>query len=144
MPSSLAGLVHRYRDLVRQFSTFVGVGLAATAAHFAALTLVVEEDLLGPVAGSAVGFVVGGIVSYSLNRRYTFETTRSHAGAVPRFMVIAGVAFGLNGLLMELLVHRLGLFYLLAQAITSGLIMLWTFSGYRLWAFAHRPGARQA
>lgn len=144
MPPSLAGLVHKYRDLVRQFSTFFGVGLAATAAHFAALTLVVEEGLLGPVAGSAVGFLVGGIVSYSLNRRYTFETTRSHAGAVPRFLVVAGVAFILNGLLMDLLVHRLGVFYLLAQAVTSGLIMLWTFSGYRLWAFAHRSGARRA
>lgn len=144
MPPSIAALVHRYRDLIRQFSTFVGVGLAATAAHFAALALVVENEWLGPVAGSAVGFVVGGIVSYSLNRRFTFDSTRSHAGAVPRFMVVAGVAFILNGGLMDLLVHRLGLFYLLAQAITTGLIMLWTFSGYRIWAFAHRGGTREA
>ncbi|MFG1352192.1 GtrA family protein [Xanthobacter autotrophicus] len=144
MPSSLAELVLKYRDLIRQLASFVGVGLAATAAHFAALTLMVENGLTGPVAGSGVGFVVGGIVSYALNRRFTFESTRSHAGAVPRFMVVAGVAFVLNGLIMGLLVHQLGLYYLLAQAITTGIIMLWTFSGYRLWAFAHRAGARQA
>ncbi|MFG1345895.1 GtrA family protein [Xanthobacter autotrophicus DSM 431] len=144
MPPPIAALIHQYRDLIRQFSTFVGVGLAATSAHFAALALVVEKGWLGPVAGSAVGFVVGGVVSYTLNRRFTFESSRSHAGAVPRFLVVALVAFVLNGVLMDVLVHRLGLFYLLAQAITTGIIMLWTFSGYRIWAFAHRTGARGA
>ena len=144
MPTSLAKLLLRYRTLIRQIVAFVGVGLTATAAHFAALTLMVESGLAGPVAGSGVGFMVGGIVSYSLNRRFTFESTRSHAGAVPRFMVVAGVAFVLNILIMDLLVHRLGLYYLLAQAITTGITMLWTFSGYRVWAFAHRTGARQA
>jgi putative flippase GtrA len=144
VPTTFAELVVRYRALIRQIATFVGVGLTATAAHFAALTVLVENGLTGPVAGSGVGFVVGGIVSYSLNRRFTFESTRSHAGAVPRFMVVAGVAFVLNGLIMGLLVHELGIYYLLAQSITTGITMLWTFSGYRVWAFAHRTGARQA
>lgn len=144
MPPSLRATVSRYRDLIRQFSTFVGVGLTAAAAHFSTLTLLVETELLGPVAASAVGFVAGGIVSYVLNRRFTFESTRSHAGAVPRFIMVAGVAFVLNGALMGFLVHRMELFYLLAQVITTGITMIWTFTGYRLWAFAHRTGARQA
>lgn len=144
MPSRFVAFAHRHRPLIRQIMSFVGVGLTATAAHFATLALAVESGGLGPVAGSACGFVVGGIVSYALNRRFTFESTRSHAGAVPRFMVVAGVAFILNGVLMDLLVHRLGVFYLLAQAITTGITMLWTFSGYRIWAFAHRAGAGRA
>lgn len=144
VPPSLARLAEEYRDLIRQISSFVGVGLTATAAHFATLALLVEADLFGPVASSACGFVVGGTVSYVLNRRYTFESSRSHAGAVPRFAVVAGVAFILNGVLMNLFVHDLGLFYLLAQAITTGITMLWTFTGYRMWAFAHRPGTRSA
>lgn len=144
MPPSLPALVVRYRGLIRQFSTFVGVGLTAAAAHFSTLTLLVEADVLGPVAASAVGFVAGGIVSYALNRRFTFESTRTHAGAVPRFVMVAGVAFLLNETLMGILVHRMGLFYLLAQVITTGITMMWTFTGYRIWAFAHRTGARQA
>lgn len=144
MAPSLLTPAPKYRDLIRQFSIFVGVGLVATAAHFATLAFLVEAGRVGPVAASALGFVAGGIVSYSLNRRFTFESTRTHAGAVPRFMVVAGVAFVLNGLLMGFLVHDMGIFYLLAQAITTGLTMLWTFTGYRLWAFGHRPGARRA
>lgn len=144
VPLSLARLAEDNRDLIRQIASFVGVGLTATAAHFATLALLVEADLFGPVVSSGCGFVVGGIVSYLLNRRYTFESSRSHAGAVPRFAVVAGVAFILNGVLMNLFVHDLGLFYLLAQAFTTGITMLWTFTGYRVWAFAHRPGTRSA
>ncbi|MEP9352605.1 GtrA family protein [Xanthobacter sp. KR7-65] len=145
LPPALAQTVARYRashgDLVRQFATFVGVGLAAAAAHFSTLAVLVEMDALGPVLASAVGFVAGGTVSYVLNRRFTFEATRSHAGAVPRFIAVAGVAFGLNEALMWLFVHEVGLFYLLAQFLTTGITMMWTFTGYRAWAFAHRAGA---
>lgn len=142
LPPSLARTVQdyhaRYGDLIRQFARFVGVGLAAAAAHFSTLALLVEADALGPVFASAVGFVAGGTVSYILNRRFTFDATRSHAGAVPRFMAVAGVAFVLNEALMWLFVHEIGLFYLLAQFLTTGITMMWTFTGYRAWAFAHR------
>lgn len=142
LPPSLVRTVNDYHarhgDLIRQFARFVGVGLAAAVAHFSTLAFLVELDALGPVLASAVGFVAGGTVSYILNRRFTFEATRSHAGAVPRFIVVAGVAFVLNEALMWLFVHEIGLFYLLAQVLTTGITMMWTFTGYRVWAFAHR------
>ena len=146
LPPSLARTVNEYRvrhdALIRQFARFVGVGLAAAAAHFSTLALLVEMDAVGPVLASAVGFIVGGMVSYILNRRFTFDATRSHAGAVPRFIVVAGVAFVLNEALMWLFVHEAGIFYLLAQFLTTGITMMWTFTGYRVWAFAHRSPAR--
>lgn len=144
MHANLAALIQRYRPLILQIASFAWVGVLATGAHFATLALVVERDLAGPVVASSLGAVVGAIVSYVLNRMFTFESTRTHAGAVPRFMVVAVVAFILNGILMDVLVHRLGVFYLLAQAITTAITMMWTFSGYRIWAFAHRAGARRS
>ena len=144
MPTTFAELVVRYRALIRQIATFVGVGLTAPPAFFGALTVGVKNALPAPVAGPGDHLVGGGFVPYTPNRRFTFESTRSHAGAVPRFMVVAGGALGRNGLIMGLLVHELGIYYLLAQSITTGITMLWTFSGYRVWAFAHRTGARQA
>ncbi len=144
MHANLAALLRRYRPLIAQIASFAWVGVLATGAHFATLALVVERGIAGPVVASTFGAVVGAVVSYVLNRAFTFESTRSHAGAVPRFMVVALVSFILNGALMDLLVHRLGVFYLLAQVITTAITMLWTFSGYRVWAFAHRAGARRA
>lgn len=142
MLSALPRLLRRHRPLAVEFGTFVGVGLAAAVAHFSTLFVLVEQDLLGPVAASACGFVTGGVVSYVLNRRLTFAATRSHAGAVPRFALVAGGAFILNAVLMDLLVHRLGVQYLLAQVVTTGINTFLTFTGHRLWAFAHQPARR--
>ncbi|GGF86778.1 hypothetical protein GCM10007301_53370 [Azorhizobium oxalatiphilum] len=138
----LARLFQEHRAFAMQFATFVGVGLTAAAGHFATLAFMVEHEFAGPVLASLSGFIVGSIISYILNSRFTFESTRSHAGALPRFAAVAGIAFVLTGILMELLANRLGLYYLLAQAITTGLVLIWTFTAYRLWAFAHKAGAR--
>ncbi|BAF87142.1 putative membrane protein [Azorhizobium caulinodans ORS 571] len=139
----LTRLAQRHRAFFLQFATFVGVGLTAAAGHFTTLAIMVERNWAGPVLASLAGFIVGSVISYSLNRRFTFESTRSHAGALPRFATVAGIAFIMTGVLMDLLVHRIGLYYLLAQAITTGLVMIWTFSAYRIWAFAHKAGARE-
>ncbi|MEP9379818.1 GtrA family protein [Aquabacter sp. CN5-332] len=136
--SSLSALLTRHRPLIVQLATFVAVGTTAAVAHFIVLGVLVELDILGPVAASMVGFVVGTLVTYTLNSRFTFESTRSHAGAMPRYFIVAGVAFVLNGILMDVFTHRLGIFYLLAQALTSGLVLCWTFNSYRLWAFAEK------
>ncbi|TCT04655.1 GtrA family protein [Aquabacter spiritensis] len=137
LPTRLA----RHVPLLVQLGTFIAVGATAFVAHVLVLGTLVETDVLGPVAASMIGFVVGTLVTYTLNSRFTFRSTRSHAGAIPRYFLVAGVAFILNGVLMDLFTHRLGLFYVLAQVLTSALVLCWTFNSYRLWAFAERRRA---
>ncbi|OYW33199.1 MAG: hypothetical protein B7Z45_08680 [Azorhizobium sp. 12-66-6] len=136
LAASLIARFHTHRALVKQLATFVAVGGTAFVAHFLVLGGLVEWEVMGPVPASMVGFVVGTLVTYTLNSRFTFQSTRSHAGALPRYFAVAGVAFILNGVLMDIFTHRLGVFYLLAQGLTSALVLVWTFSGYRVWAFA--------
>lgn len=143
MFAALTRLAQAHRAFLLQFATFVGVGLTAAAGHFTTLAILVERQLAGPVLASLAGFIVGSIISYSLNRRFTFESTRTHAGALPRFAAVAGIAFVMTGLLMEVFVHWLGIYYLFAQVITTGMVLVWTFTAYRLWAFAHKAGARR-
>lgn len=140
--TAIRDAVRRYRPLVLQAGAFAWVGLLATGAHFATLAVAVEGDMLGPVAASVAGSVAGAVVSYTLNRLFTFDSTRSHAGAVPRFAVVALGAFALNALIMEVLVHRLGVYYLAAQVAATGITLVWTFTGYRVWAFADRSVRR--
>ena len=130
--------------LVRQFSIFVIVGCTAALMHFLILGLLVELSVTGPVVGTMVGFVAGTLVSYVLNRHFTFRSSRAHTSALPRYLAVAGIAFLLNAGLMDLFTHRLGLFYLLAQALTSGIVLCWTFTGYRLWAFAKKEESHDA
>ncbi|MBA4788457.1 MAG: GtrA family protein [Rhizobiales bacterium] len=139
--AEIRALIARHRPRLTQLATFIAVGGTAAVAHFLVLGTLVELDMLGPVGASMIGFVVGTLVTYTLNSRFTFQSSRSHAGAMPRYFAVAGVAFVLNGVLMDLFTHKLGIFYLAAQLLTSALVLCWTFNSYRLWAFAeHRAG----
>ncbi|MGF1445347.1 MAG: GtrA family protein [Pikeienuella sp.] len=122
-------------DTARQFVRFVGVGAIATAAHYALLIGLVTAGVLSPVPASAAGAVLGALVSYGLNRRYTFRSSRAHAAALPRFLTVAALAFLANLCLMVLLHSLAGLPYLLAQMLTTGLVLGLTFTLNRAWSF---------
>jgi putative flippase GtrA len=121
--------------LARQFVSYVSVGFAALVFHYGTLIALVETGTLGPDLAALAGFVVGGVVSYVLNRRYTFDSDRSHAAAGPRFAVTAAVGFVMTYLLMHGMTERLGIHYLLAQLVTTGIVLIWTFLGNRFWTF---------
>jgi putative flippase GtrA len=92
--------------------------------------------------GSGVGFAVGAVVSYLLNRSHTFRSDAPHSQAVMRFVLVLAVGLGLNLLLMQLLAVRWGWPYLLAQMLTTGLVLFWHFAGHALWSFTHREKPR--
>jgi len=123
------------RRLARQFSAFFGVGLVAAVVHYGTLIGLVEGAGAGPVPATLAGYVLGGVVSYLLNRRHVFASDRPHREATWRFAVVAGVGFVLTGLLMALLTGPLALPYLPAQVLTTGVVMLWSFAANRRWTF---------
>jgi putative flippase GtrA len=118
-----------------QIGAFAGVGILAAIAHYGVLIGAVELWQADPVRASLAGFVAGGIVSYLMNRRMTFKTRRSHAEAGWRFGLVAFGGFLATGLLMGLFVKQLALPYLMAQVITTLLVMLFTFTAHKTWSF---------
>jgi putative flippase GtrA len=123
------------RHVARQFSAFFGVGLVAAVVHYGTLIGLVEGAGAGPVPATLAGYVLGGVVSYLLNRRHVFASDRPHREATWRFAVVAGVGFVLTGLLMALLTGPVALPYLPAQVLTTGVVMLWSFAANRRWTF---------
>ncbi len=121
--------------LSRQFVVFVLVGLAAAVAHFGVLIALVEAGGLSPAPATLAGYVAGGLVSYVLNRRHTYESDRPHAEAGWRFAVVAGVGFLLTYASMTLLHDWLGLHYLLAQVLTTGTVLIWSFLAHKAFTF---------
>jgi len=126
---------HCLSALVRQFTAFFGVGLVAALVHYGILILLVELGRASPVPATLAGYVGGGIVSYILNRRHTYESDRPHAEAGWRFAVVAAIGFALTGLIMHGLVDLWGLPYLLAQVFTTGVVLVWSFLAHRFWTF---------
>lgn len=129
--------------LLRQFIAFSGVGVVAAVAHYGVLILLVEMGGVSPVIATLWGFVAGAIVSYVLNRRFTFHSDRPHRSAVPRFLAVTAGGFVLNGFAMWLLNEQWGVPYLVAQVIATGIVLFWNFTANRFWTFGATSEARR-
>jgi putative flippase GtrA len=125
-------------EIGRQIASFTGVGVLAAVVHYGLLIGLVEFAGVAPVPATLVGYIGGGVVSYRLNRRHTYRSDRPHGEAGWRFAVVAGVGFGLTWACMGLLHGRLGVQYVLAQVLTTGLVLVWSFIAHRLWTFGAR------
>ncbi|HRK23773.1 MAG TPA: GtrA family protein [Beijerinckiaceae bacterium] len=124
--------------LLRQFVAFFGVGLVAAIVHYGVLIAGVEGFGLRAVPATLAGYILGGIVSYLLNRRHTYRSERPHEEAGWRFAVVAGVGFVLTYGLMSLFVERMSLPYLPAQIVTTGLVLVWSFFAHKYFSFGDR------
>ncbi len=114
---------------------FVVVGVAAAVVHYGVLIALVEIWKFRPVPATLAGYVAGGVISYVLNRRHTYQSDRPHDEAGWRFAVVAGVGFLLTSVFMYLLHDVAGVHYLLAQVFTTGVVLVWSFVAHRLWTF---------
>ena len=130
---------HRLRAVLRQFSAFFGVGLAAAIVHYGLLVSLVEGYRMEAVRATLVGYIGGGLVSYVLNRRHTYASDRPHREAGWRFALVALVGFGLTWAFMALFVRVLGAPYLPAQIVTTGIVLVWSFLAHKLWTFREPP-----
>ena len=119
---------------MRHFVRYVGVGAVATAAHYLVLVLAVEWAGWLPFAASGFGAVVGAQVAYAGNRWFTFAHRGALAASWLKFQGTAVIGAAVGMAVVALGVH-LGLYYLLAQLIATGLSLLLTFAINRRWSF---------
>ena len=121
--------------LVRQFVKFTGVGFASAIGHYGLLIALVQLAGIAPVPASAAGALLGAGINYTLNYHFTFRSSKRHREAVLKFAVVASVGLVLNTLFMWVGIELIGAHYLLSQIATTGLVLIWSFSGNRFWTF---------
>jgi len=125
----------QYRLLSGQLKRFLGVGLLATSVHFLILIGCAEFLALSVTTASALGFILSLALNYWLNRNYTFSSNVAHSTAVTRFCAVAGMGLLINTIGMALLSGIHWLPYLLAQCVTTGVVLVWNFLCNALWTF---------
>ena len=123
------------RSLASQFTKFAGVGVIGTAAHYAALIALVQLVGANAVLASSTGAIIGATVNYILNYHYTFRSSKRHHEALTKFFAVAIIGFILNGILMAILTTSFEIYYLFAQIITTGIVLVWNFTGNHIWTF---------
>jgi putative flippase GtrA len=126
----------------RSLPIYIGAGFLSVGGHYAVTIAAVELAAAPPLAASAAGFCVGAAIKYALNYFVAFRSAEKHSAALPKFAVALGAMFALNALFFALLQQGAGLHYLVAQVLTTGLLIPPGYLVSRLWVFA--PAHAQA
>ena len=121
-----------------QWLRFATVGAANTLLSWCVYAVLVRLGLHYLVA-SALGFALGVINSYSLNRRWTFRSRARQAPEALRFVVVQCIGLAVDVTLLYALVDGVGIHHLIAQGLVFPAASALTFALSRNWAFA---GAR--
>ena len=128
------------KPLVIQFVKFGTVGVSNTLLTFLVYTLLLKVFGVWYLAASAIGFLVGAINGFLLNRRWTFKEHVGDALTPVRWGVVQGCGLGLNEALLYLLVDGDHAVYDLDRA--TAVVTVLTFLANRAWTFrVHTPVA---
>jgi putative flippase GtrA len=110
-------------------------GSIGTALQYAMLVGLVQYAHAPAVAASTAGAIAGAIVNYALNHRWTFASARSHGHALPRFAAVALAGIGINAIVMGAMLSLVGVHYLAAQIVATGVVFVASFLANRAWTF---------
>jgi putative flippase GtrA len=122
---ALTGRVIRY-GIAGVFATVVYSGVVFALVEFAGLKAV-------PAAVGATLVVI--MTSYIVNRRWVFDTDRSHTSAFSRFVAASMVSICLNTGLMHVAVNFFGWRYAFGVLLTVVVVPPINFVVNYLWAF---------
>lgn len=131
--------------VVVQFLKFGIVGVSNTLIAFAVYTVLLKVFGVWYVAASGIGFAVGAVNGFLLNRRWTF---REHVGdplTPVRWAIVQSCGLVCNLGLVYLFVHGFGMDKLLGQIPATAIVTVLTFIANRAWTFRmHEPATAES
>ena len=109
---------------MHEFGRFFVVGIANSALGYAVIFGLMLGAGWSPEASNVSGYAVGLVVSYALNRSFTFRSRAKPLGEASRFLVVFGVAFALNLIVLTLCVRMFGVSDWISQIIAGGVYVV--------------------
>jgi putative flippase GtrA len=139
-PFSLPGPLARLSaPLLVQFVKFGIVGVSNTLLAFAIYTVLLKVFGVWYLAASAIGFVVGAVNGFLLNRRWTFAGHVGDSLTPVRWGTVQGCGLALNLGLLYVFVDGANVEKLLGQAFATAIVTVITFLVNRAWTFRVHP-----
>lgn len=113
----------------KYFSKYLLVGVVNTIFGFSIIfgLMWLEIPAITPQVANFVGYFCGFILSYFLNKHFTFESKNSHRRDFTRFAIIMLCAYLINLATLEIALFWLGINKYVAQIIAG---IAYTISGY--------------
>ena len=120
---------------------------AATGLDFLTMVTAVEFAGADAVAATALGAGVGAVANFLLGRHWAYRRPDGAiAGQAIRYALVSAAGLGLNALGVYVLVHHLGLQYVIGRIITAAIVAnAWNYPLQRFFVFSSRfTGRRRA
>ena len=123
---------HNWVQLVK----FCVVGGSGYVVNLAVFTLCVELGGFHYLVAATAAFIVAVLNNFWWNRHWTFGAKEGHAGfQAARFFTVSVLAFGVNAVVLELLVSVGELPEIPSQAIAIVAATPFNFIGNKMWSF---------
>jgi len=119
----------------RSFTMYVVSGFASVATHYAFAIFAVEVLGWRALLATSAGFMVGAITKYLMNYFLAFASDAPHLKAIPRFAVMLLILFAANGAIFWTLHEHYALHYMVAQVITTAVLVPVGYLVNRWWVF---------
>jgi len=115
-------------------------GAAAAATNLAVLFILVHFGRMYYLYASVVAFIASVAVSFTLQKFWTFQDTFTHdiREQFTRYSVVVLANLALNTGLMYLFVEKAALWYVLAQILTTSIVAIVGYIGYKHFVFRER------
>ncbi len=135
-PNRVATAVSAFLFRYRTFIKYCIVGTWATAVDFIVFALAFYAFAFTSVPSKLLAFSAAVLVSYVFNRIWTFRSTDPHVPRqCSRFAAVSIIGATLSAGLIFLLIDLYSLHPLLANAITSCVVLSWNFLANKYWTF---------
>lgn len=126
--------------MVVQFVKFGIVGVSNTLLTLVVYTVLLKVFGVPYLVASAIGFVVGAVNGFLLNRRWTFREHVGDAFTPVRWGIVQCGGLALDEVLLYVIVHDAHLDKLVAQVAATAVVTVTTFFVNRSWTFrVHTP-----
>ncbi len=124
-----------------QFLRFLLVGSINTLVGYALIFAGMYLLHLSPELSNLLGYSVGLVISYFLNKYYTFKSNESSHTEKLRFLMVFAVAYPANLALLMFLTRILGLHAGLSQIVAGALYVVVSYLMNRRFVFSARQPA---
>ena len=133
----MASVFHQLQ-IGKQVLRYGIVGLTGTVLHIGVLVLLVEQFRLPALLASSLGFLVVLVVSFLLNRYWTFRSCGAVSVEFAKYSVTCVFGFVLNFSIMFFFVDVLHWHYVIGQMMVIFVIPASNFLLSRYWCFRVR------
>lgn len=126
--------------ILHQSLRFALVGVVNTLVGLAVIFGLMFFFGIGPGVANALGYAIGLLISFVLNRLWTFKSRRSIKDVLPKYLAVAVLSFFLNLSIVLGASSGLGVNPYVSQVMGIASYTIFMFCGCRWFVFASHRG----